>query len=222
MLALQACQEIESIEINRTCGGSVYRRRKNSALQAHDFLLLKELLQFISKCHHLHMLTLHLVKLSAAFMGALGKALTASTSELRWLVFRGCDVGGDLGVREITPFLCKLPLQVLAFEACKLTDASWRYFASILKARENCLDDLYWNSTLRADPTDSNAEKLSDEDKEVLGDGLVAISLCGNLFAGALAEDFLRVLKKSFWLLGKLTPFDLSFFFVLSCGVVVG
>lgn len=148
------------------------------------------------------MLTFHMVKLSAPFMGALGKALTASASELRWLVFRSCHIGGDLGLREITPFLCKLPLQVLALESCKLTDASWRYFASILKARENSLDDLYWNATLRADPNDVNADKLSEEDKEVLGDGLVALSLCGNLFAGALMEDLLRILKKSYWLLG--------------------
>eukprot|EP00981_Chlorochromonas_danica_P012779 scaffold5398_cov240-Ochromonas_danica.AAC.3 len=150
------------------------------------------------------MITFHLVKLGSAFMTALGRALTAAQeeAEMRWLVFRSCDIGGDLGLRAITPYLCKLPLQVLAIEACKLTDASWRYLASILKARENSLDDLYWNSTLRADPNDINADKLSEGDKEVLGEGLVALSLCGNLFAGTLSEDFARVLKKSYWLLG--------------------
>lgn len=159
------------------------------------------------------MLTFHLVKLSVAFMAALGRALTATTApELRWLVFRSCHVGGDNGLREITPFLCQLPLQVLAFEVCKLTDASWRYIASIVKARENNLDDLYWNSTLRHN--DINADKLSDEDREVLGDGLVALSLCGNKFTGAQLDEFVYVLKKAFWLLG--TP-PLPLCFALLC-----
>lgn len=135
LLLEQACREIRSIEVNRSCGASVHRRRSTSALRSHDSLLLRELLQFIAKCHHLQMITFHLVKLGSAFMTALGRALTAAQeeAEMRWLVFRSCDIGGDLGLRAITPYLCKLPLQVLAIEACKLTDASWRYLASVLK-----------------------------------------------------------------------------------------
>jgi hypothetical protein len=70
---------VQVIEINRTCGASVYRRRNsNSALNVADHKLMKELLQFISKCQHLQMLTFHMVKLGVAFMSALGKALTSS------------------------------------------------------------------------------------------------------------------------------------------------
>eukprot|EP01031_Cornospumella_fuschlensis_P038655 gene38655-46991_t len=227
----QACKEVEVIEVNRTCGASVYRRRnKNSALNSNDHKLMKELLQFVAKCQHLQMLTFHNVKLGVAFMSALGKALVSSpNSELRWLVFRKCQIGGDVGLRAITPALCALPLQVLAIEECQLTDVSWSYVHSVLKARESSLDDLYWNSTLR---TQGKSQKQANgahghgvtgngeegrvdggslaqgidveglEDKSVLGEGLVAISLRGNLLTGDNMQGLCSELKKAFWLLG--------------------
>jgi hypothetical protein len=48
-------------------------------------------------------------------------------------------------LREITPFLCQLPLQVFAIESCKLTDNSWPYIASILKVSPTLLFCLYFS-----------------------------------------------------------------------------
>lgn len=124
-----------------------------------------------------------------------------------------------------------LMLQVLAIEECQLTDVSWSYLHSILKARESSLDDLYWNSTLRTEARGKKNGKAAHsgngngnvnrgdgsveggclaqgidlggmEDRSVLGDGLVAISLRGNLFSGENMQGLCAELKKAFWLLG--------------------
>jgi hypothetical protein len=44
-----------------------------------------------------------------------------------------CDIGGDAGLEEMTPFIGKLQLQVLGFEYCDLTDKSIPYISSIIK-----------------------------------------------------------------------------------------
>ena len=53
--------------------------------------------------------------------------------EVKWIAFKSCEIGGDEGVRAISPFLGKLPLQVLSFENCNLSDPSLMYVASIVK-----------------------------------------------------------------------------------------
>ncbi|RYG99994.1 hypothetical protein EON65_49785 [archaeon] len=117
-------------------------------------------------------------------------------------------------------------------EECQLTDISWSYVHSILKARESSLDDLYWNSTLRTEARGKKNKNSANggngngdggggsveegslaqgidvgglEDKSVLGDGLVAISLRGNLLTGENMQGLCAELKKAFWLLGKIS-----------------
>ena len=52
-------------------------------------------------------------------------------------------------MRLLCPHLARSSIQVLALEKCDLTDNSCDFLASIIKAQEAKLDNLYWNSTLR-------------------------------------------------------------------------
>ena len=131
--------------------------------------------------------------------------------DLRWLAFKSCDICKDEGLKELTPSIGKLHLQVLAIECCKLTDRSFTYLASIVKAQENNLDSLFWNATLRLDPSEDNVEKLNDETKFVYSCGLVALSLWGNQFTGKGILELTRILRKNYWLLGKFTIYLFCF-----------
>ncbi len=51
-------------------------------------------------------------------------------------------------------------------------------------AQESYLDSLYWNCTLRVDPSDNNGTQLEKETDHVYGCGLLALSLSGNRLFG--------------------------------------
>jgi hypothetical protein len=91
------------------------------------------MLLFISRCQNLEMITFESIDLTVSLMGLMGKALAVSQSEIKWIAFKSCNLGGDDGVRAIAPFIGKLQLQVLGFESCNLTDTSLSYIASIVK-----------------------------------------------------------------------------------------
>ncbi len=99
-------------------------------------------------------------------------------------------------MRLLCPHLARSSIQVLALEKCELTDNSCEFLASIIKAQEAKLDNLYWNSTLRQN------EATMPENTEIMSQGLVALSISGNKFEGKSILTLARVLKRNGWLLG--------------------
>lgn len=65
------------------------------------------------------------------------------------------------------------------------------------------MDSLYWNATLRVDPTKRGNLWNASEIDSVYRCGLVALSLFGNQFEGQDMYVLTRVLRNNHWLLGK-------------------
>mmetsp|Transcript_33550 Transcript_33550/g.74730 ORF Transcript_33550/g.74730 Transcript_33550/m.74730 type:complete len:792 (-) Transcript_33550:180-2555(-) len=196
------CQQITKIQVDRSSGRKGNQRRTESSLNAHNSKLLRELFRFIGTCSALHTVCFCSVDIPLKIMPQLGKALVGSTSDIRWLAFRDCDIGGDDGLRVLTHYLGQMQLQVLGLEMCDLSDASLVYITSILKAQQNHLDSLYWNATLRVDPSKRHTLWNASEIDAVYRQGLVVLSLYGNRIEGRDMYQLTRVLRGNHWLLG--------------------
>lgn len=79
-LFAQVINQIERIEVNKSSGGKVNKRRTSSALSSNGFKLFKELLHFIEKCGRLESVTFESVDLPIEVLPPLGRALVASRS----------------------------------------------------------------------------------------------------------------------------------------------
>eukprot|EP01036_Dinobryon_divergens_P022015 gene22015-30247_t len=130
----------------------------------------------------------------------LSAALENSQSPIQWLSFVSCNFGRDYGLKLLTPSIGRMrSLSVLSIEQCGLTDVSIPYISSIIKAHSSQLDSLFWNSQLRVNYVEVAAQ---DVDNSVLGRGLVAVSLFGNLIEGENIDYLIKVLRDNYWLLG--------------------
>lgn len=196
-------QEVHQIEVLRSSGGKVVKRRNFSALNANGAQLFRELIHFLENCTRVDVLTFDYVEISAVMAGSLGKALATCRPDLRWLIFRNCSLEGDEGFKAIVPHLCSLSLQIIGFECCQLTNASLPFICSLLRAQECHADSLYWAATLRMDTKASIDMALrSNETAYVYSQGLVACSFFGNHLTGKNILLLAQLLRKSQWLLG--------------------
>lgn len=124
---------VTQIEVNRTSGVKVNKRRSMSALNANGAKLFRELIHFVQDCGSLEVMTFESVEISPVMAGSICRALVDHCTELRWLMFRDCDIDGDKGFKAMAPYLGRMHLQVLGLECCNLTDASMPYICSFLK-----------------------------------------------------------------------------------------
>ncbi len=139
---IQALKYVTSIEVNKTSGSKVNRRRTNSALNTNGAKLFRELIHFFQNCHALESLTFESVEISPVMASSLCRAVADNCVGLRWLMFKDCDIDGDNGMKAMAPFLSRIQLQVLGLECCNLTDESFPYICSFLKVGFNCFFSL--------------------------------------------------------------------------------
>lgn len=206
----EVINHLSKLEVNIKSGGKASYYRKTSALKFDGWKLFKEITRFISRSKSLSEISFVSIVIPGEILYVIGKALSNTTSVIRWLSFKSCDIDGNNGLQVLTPFLCALSLQVLGIERCGLTDESIPYVASIIKAQQHRLDDLYWNATLRIDANSAKehtggAEALEEREERtnfVYSCGLVALSLYDNLFTGSGLRALTRVLRNNNWLLG--------------------
>lgn len=126
---------ITCVEINKTSGNKVNRRRTNSALNSNGAKFFRELIHFFQHCKALESLTFESVEISPVMANSLCRALSDNCTGLRWLMFKDCEIGADQGMKAMAPFLGRMQLQVLGLECCGLTDDSFPYICSFLKVR---------------------------------------------------------------------------------------
>ena len=202
-----ALNHIEHVSIRRTSSTQVnYRRIANSrevstsSLNGDDFKLFKELINFIHNSKSLKSLSFQNIEIREEIVFLLSAALENSLSPIQWLSFVSCNFGRDYGLKLLTPSIGRMrSLSVLSIEQCGLTDVSIPYISSIIKAHSSQMDSLFWNSQLRVNYV-GNA--VQDVDNSVLGLGLVAVSLFGNLIEGENIDYLIKVLRDNYWLLG--------------------
>ncbi len=186
------------------------RRKPNEPTQAltkfvQNDVLMKALIDFIHRAESLRTITFDNVKLGAEMSLHFGFALANTRSEIKVLTFQNCPLGST-GLRTLTPHISKLTtLNVLTLENCGLTDEAVAYLASIVRASESHMDQLYWNSTLRMD-LDEDGNTTPGLDANDLGgvyfSGLVMLDVSRNMFTGASMPALARIVKSNHWLLG--------------------
>jgi hypothetical protein len=71
---------IKKIEINRSSGGKVNKRRSTSSLNMSNNRLFKDLLEFVGRCTQLEVLTFEQVDFEMSVVFSLCKALITTTS----------------------------------------------------------------------------------------------------------------------------------------------
>lgn len=202
-----ALNHIEHVIVSKTSSTQViYRRLANSreistsSLNWGDFKLFKELINFIHNAKSLKSLSFQNIEIREEIVILLSAALENSQSPIQWLSFVSCNFGRDYGLKLLTPSIGRMrSLSVLSIEQCGLTDVSIPYISSIIKAHSSQLDSLFWNSQLRVNYVEVAAQ---DVDNSVLGRGLVAVSLFGNLIEGENIDYLIKVLRDNYWLLG--------------------
>lgn len=160
--------------------------------------LLPAILEFISHSSKLACIEIDSILLNNNSVKSFTKSIMQS-KELKWLNLTSCSLG-DSGLKILTPALCKLHLHVIILDMQELTDKSSDYLLSILKAQESKMDNCFWNSTLRNFGDDPYQYDL--EDNKFVSDGLVALSLKGNLFTNSTVSALCRNFKTNKWLLG--------------------
>jgi hypothetical protein len=117
-------------------------------------------------------------------------------------MFRGCDINSEEGIKAMAAFLGIRQLQVLGLECCDLTDDSFPFLCSFLKAQEYNSDALFWNATLRTDPYLSDKQRIREDTQFVYSRSLVALSLFGNKIKGDDMASFNGIISNNYWLLG--------------------
>ncbi len=76
----QAYEQVKRIEVNRSSGGKVNKRRTSSVLNSNGHKLFKDLLDFVAKCSNLEILTFEHVELGMPVIFHLCKSLVTTTS----------------------------------------------------------------------------------------------------------------------------------------------
>lgn len=120
---------------------------------------------------------------------------------MKWLCFRNCPLG-DQTFRRLVPSLVKLPLQVMMFESCHLTDNSCKYIASVVKANESRMEVELWNQTLRASSQELSGKYVWNDKNRIHSTGLIAVSLKGNSITDKGLDLLAPYLVDNHWLLG--------------------
>jgi hypothetical protein len=159
--------------------------------------LLPALFEFISHSSKLSFIEMNSIQLNKNNVTSLTNSMLQS-KELKWFNLKSCSLG-DNGLKILTPALCRLHLHVIILDEQELTDKSSEYLLSILKAQESKMDNCFWNSTLRNFGDDDDD---IDEESKFASDGLVALSLKGNLFTNSAVTSLCRNFKTNKWLLG--------------------
>lgn len=213
LFLLQALTEVNHIVVTLKAGGVApheRRRKPTEPTQAvtkfvQSDALMRALIDFVHNAEALESITFDNLKLGAEMALQFGFALSNTKSAIKVLTFQNCPLAGS-GLRTLTPHISKLTtLNVLTLENCGLADDAIMYVASIIRANESHMDQLYWNSTLRMD---SNEDGLTfpgldtDELSNVYCSGLVMLDISRNQFSSACMTTLARIIKSNHWLLG--------------------
>ena len=167
-------------------------------------ILLRALMEFISRSQVLETITFDNVKLSADILQRFGDALSAMGSKLQTLTIVNCPIG-SIGLRTLTPHINKLhSLNVLTIDNCGLTNDSMMYLAAIVRASESHMDQTYWNASLRMDDDGGLASPGSDSDdmRQIYYSGLVMLDVSRNALTAESMPSLARLIKANHWLLG--------------------
>lgn len=174
---------------------------KQSSLQMNKCKLQYAIIDFIAHSMNLHTVVFDSVTLKPELFSKLGAALSSKKgADLKTLSFKSVALGCN-GMRSLCAHIGKSAMQVLEFEKCELGDDCGPFLASILKAQEARLDQLFWNSTLRMDPQEVDFG-FAEESLFVYSEGMVLLNLSGNSLSDAGISQLTKVLKKNHWLLG--------------------
>ena len=169
---------------------------RSSVLNYDGAKLFRAIIDCIHKSEKLHSISIDGIRIPPELFESLGRAISTCKSDIRYLAIRGTQIG-DEGFRLITPFIAKSRCRVIYFDKCGLSDISCTYIASIIKAQEAIMDNIFWNNTLR-DDSSSLADPICRV--QARNCGIQAMSFRANKFTSKGMVTLGKYLRRNQWI----------------------